>query len=100
MASPGVILTSQFETQKVFANFLDYQTRANALADKPDRSALEEIELSLVTRSLFNDAKYQQNDFKRDPETDDKKQEAHHLMTGFDEEFDVNADDKMTFFAD
>lgn len=88
MASPGVILTSQFETQKVFANFLDYQTRANALADKPDRSALEEIELSLVTRSLFNDAKYQQNDFKRDPETDDKKQEAHHLMTGFDEEFD------------
>jgi hypothetical protein len=88
MASPGVILTSQFETQKVFADFLDYQTRANALADKPDRSALEEIELSLVTRSLFNDAAYQRNDFDRGTEVDGKKQEAHHLMTGFDEEFD------------
>lgn len=55
MGAPGIILTSAFTvpTAAPFAGYTGYMTRANALATKPDRTAQEEIELSLINSRLF-----------------------------------------------
>lgn len=55
MSSPGIILTSAFTlpAAKPFKGFTGYITRANALAEKPDRTPMDEIELSLVNSRLF-----------------------------------------------
>ena len=87
MGQPAVILTSQFEAQSVYADYIDYQTRANALAKKPDRTALEETELSRITKALFADKKYQQEPLISEPKAGTKRSEAQELMSHFDENF-------------
>lgn len=87
MDHPAVILTSQFEAQNVYADYIDYQTRANALAKKPDRTALEETELTRITKALFADKKYQQEPLISEPKAGTKRSEAQELMSHFDENF-------------
>jgi hypothetical protein len=58
VASPSIILTSAFTLPQAntFAGFLGYMNRANALSKKPDRSPLEDIELTLINTKMFENA--------------------------------------------
>ena len=42
--------------KNTFAGFLGYMNRANALSKNPDRSPLEDIELTLINTRMFENA--------------------------------------------